>query len=1174
MRYAIRIALGFLLLVGLLGTMVPAWGQEVSGAIVGTVTDPSGAPISGATVTAVDKDRGTEWPATTNQAGAYALPRVPVGTYEVRVGSQGFQTAVHPPFTLVLNQTARIDVQMKMGKVSETVEVTGAAPILQTQTTELSTIIDSKTNVSLPLASRNYIQLTLLAPGVTTVNPQSLTQAQSMTTSGRPYINGNREQANSFLLDGVDNQENINNEVAYQPSVDAIQEFNLITQNASSEFGQFQGGIVNTTIKSGTNGFHGSVFEFFRNDKLNANSWQNGLTIGAAHPNPLVQEPNGVGLKPKLRWNMFGGTIGGPIVKNKLFFFADFQAQRFDHPQTTTQYQVFTDRERAGDFGQLCTEPGGTFNAAGICSATGAQLKNPSNGQNIPFNNLATAGLTINPVAAALFASSKYPHAQIDTAITNNFSGSVGNQLNNNQGDLKIDYNLSEKDHISGRYSQFKLSNPFTQTFVLGARTNPDLSDQPGQNVSVNWTHTFGANLLNDFRIGINHVRFTSGFTDLGLGNFSQALGIAGGNSSAPGLLGLNFSNTPLNLGTPDIEQHFGDGTIQISEGLIMTHGRHVIHTGFQYWRMRENSAYSGNDGVLGHLNFNGQFSGADVSDFWLGQVSTGLRQGPGAEWGMRGDTFAVYAQDDWRVTSNLTLNLGLRYEDHTPWTEIHDRMVNFGLFSGEIQVAGQGGNSRALVHPYNGIGNYQPRIGLAWTPQALRGNTVVRAAYTVSSYMEGMGSNLRMSQNRPFVPALSSVSNTSVQSGFGPPAALCAGADLACYSGVRIFPWDPNLRPASVQQWNLSIQQLLSNNMTFQIGYVGQRGAHLVVPEIITQRLLLPRSNCIPNAATPGNPNPLPTCTAPGPFLAGSPTLKNEITGNQLTGLPAAIGTFSSSNQAYNALQAVLQKRFSNGLQGQVAYTYSKCMTDSTGYFGGGWGGTQTSLPASFWQNIYNRKAEWGPCYFDQTHVLSAYATYQLPVGRGKKVGGNLNSVANAVVGGWELSPIVTLHSGNAMTAGLAFFDNTGDPAHGIPGIQGNAPFGFARPDCVSSPQYPKTHLTGSQSGIQWVNPGSFVIPAYGTLGDCHNGSVRGPTLKQVDLSLHKTFSLGETRGLEFRSEFINLFNHPILNAPNMLAGGQTGNLGQTPVGSGTFGQITTSQGERNIQFALKFLF
>jgi len=518
----------------------------------------------------------------------------------------------------------------------------------------------------------------------------------------------------------------------------------------------------------------------------------------------------------------------------------------------------------------------------------------------------------------------------------------------------------------------------------------------------------------------------------------------------------------------------------------------------------------------------------------------------------MRGDTYAAYIQDDWRITSTLTLNVGLRYEDHTPWTEIHDRMVNFGLFSGAIEVAGQDGNSRSLVNSYNGIGNYQPRVGLAWSPGFLGGKGVVRAAYSVSSYMEGMGSNLRMSQNRPFVPAVSAVTGTDVTTGFGAPAPLCSGANLACYNGVRIFPWDPNLRPANVQQWNLSVQQQLSNETTFQIGYVGQRGAHLVVPEIITQRILAAPGSC----PQPPAPAPPVVCTGtPGPFFAGNPALRDEITGGAgtFTGLPAALATFSGSNQAYNALQATLQKRFSNGLQGQVAYTYSKCMTDATGYFGGGWGGTQTSLPASFWQNIYDRKAEWGPCYFDQTHILSAYANYQLPFGHGKKMGANMNRVANAVVGGWEVSPIITLHSGNAMTAGLAFFDNSG--------TGGNGPFGFARPNCGAAPSYPKTHLTGSQTGIQWVAPGAFTVPSLNTFGDCHNGSVRGPTLAQVDVGVHKDFQISENKGLELRSEFINLFNHPILNAPNMLLGS-------------TFGQITTGQGERNIQFALKFHF
>jgi Carboxypeptidase regulatory-like domain/TonB dependent receptor len=1124
MRQSMRVGLVPLLLVGILGVVEPAWSQEVSAAITGTVTDPNGAVIKGAEVTAIDTQRGTTFTAGTNDSGVFNIERLPVGTYQVKVSAPNFQTAVHSPFTLVLNQTARVDTQMKVGSVTESVVVTGATPLLQTQSAEVSTIIDANTNVSLPLASRNYVQLTLLSPGAVTPNPQGMVQAQTAPTNARPYINGNREQANSFLIDGIDNQESINNEVGYQPSVDAIEEFNVITQNASAQFGQFQGGIINATIKSGTNSYHGDVFEFFRNDFLNANSWQNGLT----------------GLpRPKMRWNMFGGSFGGPILKNKLFFFADYQAQRFDFPQTANPYQVFTDRERAGDFGQLC--PAG-FDGAGNCTGTAAagntQLVNPTTGKNIPNNNLAAAGFTINPIASALFGSSKYPHAQLDTATSANFFANIGHNLNVDQGDVKIDYQFTT-DRLTGRYSQFKSTNPFTQTYALGNPTNPTFNDEPGENLSLAWSHTFHSGMLNEVRGGYNHVKFSSGFSDQGLGNFSQSLGIPDGNSQGSGPLHFQFANPGLDIGSNDIRQFFGDGTIQGSDTLIIPHGHHLIHTGFQYWRLRQNSGYSGNDGVLGHINFDSAtFTTSDAANFWLGDSVLAGRGGPPVEWGMRGSVYGAFIQDDWRITSNLTLNLGVRYELHTPFKEIHNRMVNFGLFSGAIQVAGQNGNSDTLVDTYNGIGNWQPRIGFAWTPPGRNGKTVVRGAYTVASYAEGLGSNLRLTQNRPFVPSVSAVGKQTLSTtnpAFGPAAPACTGANDACYQGARIFVWDPHFRPAMAQQWNLAVQQVLSPSATFQIGYVGQRGTHLAVPEIITQRVLLPNGT-----------------TVPGPYLAGNPALYNGVTGNGKTGLPAAIGTFSGGNQTYNALQSVLQKRMSNGLQGQVAYTYSKCMTDSTGYYGAGWGGTQSNLPMSFWQDIYNRKAEWGPCYFDRTHVLTSYVTYQLPFGHGKPYGASMNRAANAVVGGWEVGGIISLWGGNALTAGSGFSDNSG--------TLGSAPFLGTRGDCIGTPSYPKTNI--GTAGIQWITQSNVAFPAAGTFGDCRNGSFRGPGLRTVDFSVLKDIPLGETRRFEFRAEFINAFNHPILNAPQMF------------VTATTFGQISTSQGERNIQFALKFYF
>src|SRR5438132_9515942 len=320
-----------------------AFAQEVTASITGTVTDPSGAAVGGATVTAKSVERGLTYAAATNDSGLYRIAQLPAGTYELRVEKPGFATSSHPAFVLTVNQVARIDVAMKVGQVSETVEVTGAAPVLETDVTQVDTVINAATNDNLPLAARNYVQLTLLAPGSVTTNPKGFRTGNNTAdfSSGRPLINGNREQANNFLLDGMDNNQVSDNLVGFTPSVDAIQEFNLITQNASAEFGSFQGGIVSASIKSGTNSYHGNVFEFFRNDVLNANNWANTFQ---GFP------------KPALRWNMFGATFGGPIVKNKLFLFVDYQGQRFDHPASSSALTLFTAAERQGDFSQLLTD--------------------------------------------------------------------------------------------------------------------------------------------------------------------------------------------------------------------------------------------------------------------------------------------------------------------------------------------------------------------------------------------------------------------------------------------------------------------------------------------------------------------------------------------------------------------------------------------------------------------------------------------------------------------------------------------------------------------------------------------------------------------------------------------------------------------------------------------------
>ncbi len=496
--------------------------------------------------------RGTVWPAKTNASGEYNLLRLPIGTYTVKVTASGFQSVSHAPFTLELNQTARVDVQMNVGTIATAVEVISSAPLLQTETTEVSTVIDANTNVSLPLASRNYLQLTLLAPGVTNVDPDGMRQANNMLNSGRPYINGNREQANEYLMDGILNSEDKNNETGYQPSPDAIQEFNLITQNASAEFGNYQGGVVSVATKSGTNNFHGGVYEFLRNDALDAHEasdgWTQGIDVCGAQGAVCVGNSvpgfstSGVTNKAKLRYNQFGGTFGGPIIKNKLFFFADYQGQR-QSQSGTTGAQVLTASARGGDFGQLCTGWGGSF-VAGICSGTTGvppgvvtQLVCPStcpNGQpagtSIPNNNLAAYGYTLDPVAAALFSASKYyPLPTLDTLNTNNLFYQSGNNLNNNQGDLKIDYNASQNDHVFGRWSQMDLNQPTFTGCVFCNNGATEGSDEPVRNAVVNWTHTFRATLLNEARLGFNAVRFNQTTTPTSsLGDISQQLGIFG----------------------------------------------------------------------------------------------------------------------------------------------------------------------------------------------------------------------------------------------------------------------------------------------------------------------------------------------------------------------------------------------------------------------------------------------------------------------------------------------------------------------------------------------------------------------------------------------------------------------------------------------------------------------
>jgi hypothetical protein len=1160
-RFCRLLSISLALMIPATGGLQRAWAQEVTASITGTVSDPSGAAVANANITATSVERGITYAAVSSDSGLYRISQLPVGSYSLRVEKSGFSVASYPAFVLTLNQVARIDVAMKVGQTTETVEVSGEAPVMKTESTQVDTVIDAATNDNLPLASRNYVQLTLLSPGAVSTDPSSFNNGNNTAGyGGRPLINGNREQANNFLLDGMDNNQVSDNLLGYTPAPDAIQEFNLITNNAPAEFGNFEGGIVSATIKSGTNSFHGDVWDFFRNDVLNANSWSNDVT----------DQP-----KAKLRWNMFGGTLGGPIIKNRLFFFADYQAQRFDIPSSAGSNTVFTAAERSGDFSAICTTG---FDASGVCldttpvnnvPVTTHQLYNPCASFTAPCTSTSTAGPTprnpfpfnqipaamISPVAGALFSSSQYPGAT-GTGLQNNAVNIVTSAQNVDQGDLKLDFRATDKDNISYRFTRAYQNNPSNNSQVL---LSNGYATTPIYNTVGDWTRTISPTLVNDARFGWSHITLNSGNSwDKSVGQFGNTLGIGNGNpGSLDGLLGLNFSNTTVsNIGTQESTQSFDDHVWQAEDAVSWTKGRHNFKFGGQWWRQIIKTFYAGNNGQLGLMDFDGRFTASDSSqggttgdggaDFVLGlpfQVGRGVSTGK--TWQQSSNIIGIYAQDTWRVTEHLTLNLGLRYDAHTPWVEKNNEQANYNIATGNIDLAGKGA-SRGLYEGFYGGRDFQPRIGFAWTPAMLGGRTVVRGAFTISSYLEGTGTNLRLTLNPPFTPAeVNAIYNnlalpsTDTTDGIGQASsASCDAPAYACYSSDFLRVWDSKVQPAIANEWNLTIQHQIDSHTTFQVGYVGQKGTHLMVPFDYAQRVLLPNSAC----ATP-------PCTAPSPYFAANPALYSVLGGGTPTSDTAGAtvsGTKSNGNMEYNSLQAVLQRQMSHGLQAQVAYTYSKCMSDSTGYYGA-W---NNALSASaYWQNVYNQRAEWAPCYYDATHVVSAYAIYDLPFGRGRMLAKNVNRAVDSVIGGWEISPIVSFRTGWPL------------PIYGAGDESGTFGRG-ARADCNGLPSITDTALPGI--GVQWfTNNGNFSNPATGSFGNCSPqlSGLRSPRYTDVDLSLHKDFLLTERFKLQFRTDFINAFNHVQFNAPN------------TSLGS-TMGQITSAQPPRNIQLALKLYY
>ena len=1144
-----------LLLVALVVALAPAGlAQEATAAITGTVTDPSGAAISGANVTVRDIDRGTTWKTQSNAEGTYNLPRLPIGNYEVRVEASGFQTAVRPSLALELNQTAAVDFSMTLGQVTQTLEVTTAAPILQTETTEVGSVLQSSAIANLPLETRNYNQLTLLTPGAVTISPASFNTGQKTFNAAQPNLNGNREQANYYVLDGLDNNEFVDNNVAYSPSVDAIQEMKVITNNPSAEFGHFLGGVINVNLKSGTNQYHGDLFEYLRNDFFNANEWSNNF--------------NGLPT-PRQHWNEFGATLGGPIKTNKLFFFADYQGSRFDLPATPQPRTTFTLTDATGNLSDLGVQlhyPGTTvlmpsnLSQAAICGP----------GQKMGVNPCITG---ISPTALKITSALPKPNlpgTPGSNGTLNNLNNVQQTFTHGNQGDIKVDWAPTDRDRFFARYSQQHIEQPLVNSEVFQYSSNGS-NIFPIQQGVIDYTRTFGSNLVNDFRAGVNYFPAEASV---------EALSTNAGANLIPGqptpfLPGLYFAgapvggrqNGPFAFGTVDSPEIYHQTAIQVSDTAIWTHNTHTIKSGVQFIRYRNNYIPAvSNDGAAGQLGFTGTYTGNAEADFFLGLPSyMGYGLGFAGTVGQRNNAIGLFVQDDWRVTRRLTVNYGVRWQLFTPIYEVHDRMTNFGIYSGQIELAGQNGNSRALYNQYNGIANFLPRLGVAWS---LDDKTVVRVAFSRSSFQEGTGEYNRLATNAPWnldlvgqwggvgtnggIPA-NQITLDQGFAGLGAIGAPCTVANVAsapksCFAGVRIHATDPNYRPAVSNQWNFSIQRQVGNSFTGQAAYVGQHSDHLAAIYNMGQNVLLPDGT-----------------TTPGPYLSGNPTLKNDGTGQQRLNTSTAI-------QNYEALQLTAQQRLARGLSFQANYSWSKCLTDNQGYYGryGNAAASQTTADVAFQMYVYNvRGLDYGLCDADATNVFSGYLNYDLPFGHDRMFGKDSNKIVNAIIGNWHYDTIFTAHGGFPIS--MIQFGNDPTGAYFQP-----------RPDCVE-PSKATSYKNFVGGGYIWFDPTTMRIPASGKLGTCGISSERGPGLKQIDMSLSKRFRITERQSVEFRMDAINAFNSPIFTVNGYSTDVLPGDWNQNVSRYGTdlnytksvpTGVVNSSQGARNLQFSLRYRF
>jgi hypothetical protein len=1138
-----------------------ALAQKDTGSIVGTVKDSTGASVPDAKVTVTDTERGTNFVTSSDSSGEYVASPLAIGHYKVTVEKRGFKTAVAGPIELDVQQRAVVDVSLQVGELVEHVEVSTAPPLLETQTSELGQVVNNRQVVNLPLNGRNFAQLALLTAGTTPSEPGARDEGGYGFSS-----NGGRSLQNNFLLDGVDNNSNLTdllNETNYviQPSVDAIQEFKVQTNAYSAEFGRGNGAIVNATIKSGTNDLHGDVYEFLRNDKLDARNFFDQT-------------------KPEYRQNQFGVTLGGPVRlpfydgHNRTFFFGDYEGLRIRQGQTSVS-TVPTDAQKSGDFSNLINytsptlNPDGTpvldcngrptysgeiFNtrltqdnatsATGVC---GMPFQYDATGK--PLNIIPTS--VMDPLSRRLAAL--YPEPNANGNGFNFVSNPILNEDRNNF-DIRIDHKFSDRDTSFYRFSyEDQPSNippAFPNTLADGGGFFSGVEDDAYRSLALSETHIFSPRVVNEFRFGYNRIhsrRFQFNYNK----DVSGQLGFLGVPfvPTNGGLPQLTFSDVST-LGSPTFLPSLEiQNTFSYSDNLTLIRGKHSFKFGAEA-RFEEFTIFQPAS-PRGTLSFGGGFVSnpgtttgvvAGFAQFLLGIPDGGNITNLHNVDYLR-PVYAFYGQDDIKLTPKLTLNLGLRYELFLTVKEKFNNQGTYDLGTQTLFIPqGQTAKltptiaalvplsataSRGLINP--DLNNFAPRIGFAYS---LTHRLVLRGGFGIFYGGEENGpySNPSQGFNPPFFVTQVFSTNCGLADANPASANFCAipgftvlsqgfpANSLTDPNTPQLFTLDPNLVTPYVSQRHLSTQYQLPSDTLLEVTYAGSKGTKLYA--FLNGNQIAP-SNVPGAASAPRRPIPA---------------------------INAAISLFNSTaNSEYDSLQVRVEKRFSQGLSFLAAYTYGHSLDEASNANLG-------SQNNDGYRWYLHPEWEHGNSDFDIRHRFALSYIYELPFGRGKHFAGNASGIAEQFVGGWQVGGITTASTGT-------WFTITGSGTSA--GAQSD---GQQRPDQISNPNSGTPCVPGT-----FFNTCAFQPPAIGSFGNTGRNTLRAPGLQIWDFSLFKNFHLTESKRLEFRSEFFNLPNHA--NLLLAKSGPQTSN-NSTTFGTPQFGFLTAARAPRQIQFALKFYF